>query len=251
MPQEGDSMTAPSGEPQAPGAPAAGIPTATTPGAPAPATPPVPATPPAPNPWEGFTWDGNVDALPADVAKAIRDARADAGKARTTAKATAAEEARAALAAQIAETLGLKTAEPPDAATLTQHLQQAQAEAAGKDVELRVWKAAVKAGADADAMFDSVSFLDEINDIEVEPGDFATFDAKVAEVIQKWQAGRSQAAAPPATGRPVTALRPGTLPNPGQPSLDDQIAEAQKAGRMRDVLRLQNQKLIGLSATTQ
>lgn len=49
--------------------------------------------------------------------------------------------------------------------------------------------------------------------------------------------------AAPTTRTPVEALRPGALPNPPNPSLDDQIAEAQKAGRWRDVIALQNQKL--------
>lgn len=49
--------------------------------------------------------------------------------------------------------------------------------------------------------------------------------------------------ATPGTRTPVEALRPGALPNPPAPSLDDQIAEAEKAGRWRDVLTLQNQKL--------
>jgi hypothetical protein len=54
-------------------------------------------------------------------------------------------------------------------------------------------------------------------------------------------------AVPPATApvgtTPVPALRPTTLPNPPALSLDDQIAVAQKAGKWRDVLSLQNQKL--------
>lgn len=47
----------------------------------------------------------------------------------------------------------------------------------------------------------------------------------------------------PASRTPVEALRPGALPTPPGPSLDEQIAEAQKAGNYRDVIRLQKQKL--------
>lgn len=46
---------------------------------------------------------------------------------------------------------------------------------------------------------------------------------------------------------PVEALRPGAMPNPADPSLDDQIAAANKAGNWREVLRLQNTKLANAS----
>jgi len=51
---------------------------------------------------------------------------------------------------------------------------------------------------------------------------------------------------PPAvpSGRtPVEALRPGALPNPPDPSIDDQIMAAQKAGDYKAVIRLNGQKM--------
>lgn len=51
---------------------------------------------------------------------------------------------------------------------------------------------------------------------------------------------------------PVAALRPGALPAAGEPSLDDRIAELSKEPRknLKELMRLQNQKLIDIVANT-
>jgi len=48
-----------------------------------------------------YKWDGKIESLPPEVQKVITEARADAGKARTTAKEQAAEEARTELLAKL------------------------------------------------------------------------------------------------------------------------------------------------------
>lgn len=206
---------------------------------PSPETSAAPAA--TPTPWEGFEWDGNVDALPGPVADAIRAARKDAGAARTNAKAQAAQEARDALIKELSAAAGHGTAEdPPDAAKLAEHLQQSRAETASVQVELRLLRLANKLGANADELLDSLSFRDAVDNLDVT--DWVDFDTKVTELI-----GQRQAAQPrqtgPVTHRPAEALRPGAMPTPMEPNLDDQIAEAQKSGNVRRVIALQNQKL--------
>lgn len=223
-------------QPEAEGVPAAGEPT--------------PVEPAQPSPWEGFEWDGNVDSLPAPVAKVIRDARKDSASARTTAKATAAQDARNELVSQFAEVLGLAKGEgetPPDPKALTEHLQRAQSENVQTQLELRVYKAAGKVGigaADVEKLLDSRAFSEEIDNLDV--SNLAEFDAAVTELIKGRMANQPQATV--TTGRtPVEALRPGALPNVPPPSLDEQIAAAQKAGNYRQVISLQNQKLANLT----
>lgn len=211
---------------------------------------PMPAAPTQPSPWEGFEWDGNVDSLPPPVAKVIRDARKDSASARTTAKATAAQDARNELVSQFAEVLGLAKGEgdaPPDPKALTEHLQRAQSENVQTQLELRVYKAAGKVGigaADVERLLDSRAFSEEIDNLDV--SNLAEFDTAVTELIKGRMANQPQATA--TTGRtPVEALRPGALPNVPPPSLDEQIAAAQKAGNYRQVISLQNQKLANLT----
>lgn len=71
-------------------------------------------------------------------------------------------------------------------------------------------------------------------------GDEATLKAQAERLASM----RAPVAPPPTTQRtPVEALRPGALPNVPPPSLDEQITAAQKAGDVRTVIALQNQKL--------
>lgn len=229
-------MTAPQGDPTtAPGAPAGPEPTT---------APPTPE-PAVPNPFDGWQWDGKVESLPKPLADEIGKLRKENGAARTNAKAAAAEEARQELLASVAEALGIGTAEaPPTPEELSQHLQASQAEAASMLAENRVLRIAAKFGVDADELLDSNRVVAAINAIadDLEPGDVAAFDAKATEIVQQWAASRPQPPTAPASRTPVAALRPGALPGAGEPNLDDQIAEAQKAGNFRAVIALQNRK---------
>lgn len=73
-------------------------------------------------------------------------------------------------------------------------------------------------------------------------------EADADELIASFPAPATPPATPPAPGRtPVEALRPGGLPNPPAPGLDEQIAAAMKDGNVRLALQLQNSKLANAS----
>jgi hypothetical protein len=175
--------------PQAPGAPEAG-PTSgepAPPGAPDPAPQPEAAPKPlqnkplgkpnaqapgAPEPKDDEQPKDDpkdVSALPDWAQKLIKDARADAGKARTSAKQQAANEARAELMAEFAKTLGLDTDGEPsvddlaaqleERQTRIQELEATQTEHAYRDA---IRTAASTLNADAEALLDSGSFRDAV-----------------------------------------------------------------------------------------
>jgi hypothetical protein len=126
------------------------------------ASDPKPAEPPKEDPKD-------VSALPDWAQKLIKDARADAGKARTTAKQQAAEEARTALLAEISKTLGLDVEGEPTVDDLAKQLDERQTrinelEAAQTEHAYRdaVRTAASAVSADAEALLDSGSFRDAV-----------------------------------------------------------------------------------------
>ncbi|TDB86280.1 hypothetical protein E1264_18470 [Actinomadura sp. KC216] len=125
--------------------------------------------------------EGDVSSLPEWAQKALRDARADAGKSRTTAKQKAADEARQDLAQQIGKALGLVKDgdDAPDPAKLAEQLTGAQEEGRQARVELAVYKAAGKNGGDPEALLDSRAFVKQLADIDPTDG------KKVAELIKK------------------------------------------------------------------
>ncbi|WP_060888664.1 hypothetical protein [Streptomyces scabiei] len=143
-------------------------------------TPPAPAAPPAPpaDPWASFQWDGKVESLPEPVAKVIREARAEAGKERTTAKENAAKEARE----QLLKELGLlKPDETPDPAKLAAELGDKDTRIGGLEgtvrsltVELAAYKAAPKHEANATALLDSRAFMESVAGLDPTAADFPT-----------------------------------------------------------------------------
>ena len=190
-----------------------------TPGAPAnaPTPNPTPAQPPA----QGNNAPGaapspateDVSTLPDWAQKQIRDLRAEAGKARTTAKQTAADEARTELAKQVAKALGIETGdEPPDPAALTEQIEQAQAQAWRSGVELNVYRIAGKLGGNPDALLDSLSFIDSLDDLtELDPrsDDFATqLEAKVQAALERNPSYKANGSAPGAPASAPNAPRP-------------------------------------------
>ena len=205
----------PEGEPPAPDPDPA--PTQTPPTDPAP-TPPVPTPPPttpAPKPAAQQTED--LESLPAWAQKLVREARAEAGKARTTAKQTAAEEARQETLAQVAKALGLGQGdEPVDPDELTRQIQEAQNATWVAGVELQVHRIAGRLGADAEALLDSNAFrdmLDDLVDDNPRTAEFATaLEAKVAAALEKHP---KKYALPVAT--PPTPAEP---PKPSAPKPD-------------------------------
>lgn len=218
-------MTAPTG-----GEPQAGQPT--TPPAPPPA-PGAPTNQPPADPWASYQWDGNVDSLPADVAKVIRDARADAAKNRTDPK-VAAQQARDTVVQDIAKALGIGTSdEPLDPAKLTEQLGQtrqqweaAEDHAASLAVENDVIRAAVRLGADPDKLLDSQRFCQEVDNLDfTDEADFRTkLDAKIKAAVEKDPTLRLAGQAPARVGADLTGGPGGTGARPA--SLGAAVAEA-------------------------
>lgn len=150
----------------------------------APAPPAAPTAPTAQAPT-ATAETGKVEDLPEWAQKIIRDSRDEAGKARTTAKANAAAEARDALAKEIGKALGLvKDDETPDPAKLTEQLTATQAQARQAAIELAVYKAAGKHSGDPIAILDSRTFLASVQALDPNGSDFPTaLDAAIKAAV--------------------------------------------------------------------
>ncbi|MBL1100139.1 hypothetical protein [Streptomyces coffeae] len=143
------------------------------------------------DPWADFQWDGKVDSLPDPVAKVIREAREEAGKARVVAKRNAADEARQELLASISKAIGLDEGEqPPTPDQLTEQLRQttgeltaAQEQAASAAIELHIFKTAQRLGANADTLLDSRAFCDAIDSLDT--SDPEAFNRAVEKTINE------------------------------------------------------------------
>lgn len=211
------------------------VPTASTPTEPAAAAPQTTPTPPA-----AGEWDGKVESLPGDVQKMIRDLRSEAASNRTTAKETAAAEARNALAQEIGKALGLVKDEAVDPAALTQQLTAKDAEAQQAKVALAVYQAAGAAGGDPSALLDSSSFLAKVNTLD--PSDGAAIAAAVTEAVT---ANPRLGATPVAPGVPAPNPAQGSAAS-GAPGFDEQIAAATKAGNHQLAIALKQRKAASL-----
>ncbi|MEU6279738.1 hypothetical protein [Streptomyces sp. NPDC047028] len=121
----------------------------------------------------------------ARLQKELKQANADAGKARTNAKKAAADEARTEIVQELGKAIGLikddKDA-PPDPAALTAQIEKATAAHRETAVELAVYRGAPKHGADPDALTDSRAFLKSIADLD--PAD-EEFTKKVNTAIKQ------------------------------------------------------------------
>lgn len=112
----------------------------------------------------------------------IEKLRRENGAARTTAKQQAADEARQTLTQEFGKILGLvKDDAQIDPAELTTQLTATQADAKASKLELAVYKAASTAKADAGALLDSRSFLEQVSTID--PTDSAALAAAISEAI--------------------------------------------------------------------
>ncbi|MFE6500765.1 hypothetical protein [Kitasatospora sp. NPDC057738] len=131
------------------------------------------------------TAGGDQAAEIARLTKELAAARSEAGKERTTAKETAAQEARNALVQDLGKALGLVKDEkdiPPDPAKLTAEIERATAAHRETSIELAVFKGAAKAGADPGALTDSRAFMASLGKLDPGADDFA---AKVGKAIEK------------------------------------------------------------------
>lgn len=117
--------------------------------------------------------EGDVSTLPAWAQKAISDARAEAGKSRTVAKANAAQAAEQALAQKIGQALGLvKDDQQATPEQLTQQLAESQKSARETAVHLAAYKAAQTEQARADRLLNSRSFTDKLAQLDPAAADF-------------------------------------------------------------------------------
>lgn len=209
--------------------------TPATPEAPATATPEPPKATPEPpkkaaSPWEDPT------AAKAEIERLRRENASD----RTSAKATAADEARKELAQTIGKALGLVNDEPVDPAELTKQLTATQAKAQQAALELAIFRSAPDASV-ANALLDSRSFLAKIADLD--PTDATAITAAVVEAVGSIPAlGKRSPAPNPAQGS--SASGPGTAGQLTQADLDglardNKYAEIDKAridGRLNTLL---------------
>ena len=205
--------------------------------------PPHPPTPTGAPAGHGDTID--IASLPEPVQKIIRDARAEASKARTTAKANAADEARKELAAQVAKALGIQVGdEPPDPAQLAAQVEAAKRQAATSALHLSVYQAAGQTGADPDRLLDSRSFLSHLDSAVTAAPGTAEFTTQITDAVKSWTDGHPQfktaGQAPAArSSAPITGG-----PGEGAPITEEQlrqmtpeqITEALAAGRLTHLL---------------
>ena len=204
----------------------------------APAPPAAPTAPTAQAPT-ATAETGKVEDLPEWAQKIIRDSRDEAGKARTTAKANAAAEARDALAKEIGKALGLvKDDETPDPAKLTEQLTATQAQARQAAIELAVYKAAGKHSGDPVAILDSRAFLASVQALDPNGSDFNTaVDAAIKAAVE---GNPKLKATAPAAGASTVQHAGGS--GEAARTLDAQIEEARKAGKHELAISLQRQK---------
>lgn len=186
-------MTQPT-DPQTP--PATVTDPATPPAAPPAAPPAVPAEPSTPPAADDTPW-----ADPVKAQAEIERLRSENAKARTNAKATAAEEARKALAGEIAKILDPNSSDtPPDPAQLTQQLTTTAAEAKQAKLELAVFRAAADSGANASALLDSRSFLAAVDSLDAT--DTAGITTAIQAAVQKDPRLKATPGAAPVGGAP-------------------------------------------------
>lgn len=159
----------------------------------------------------------DVSALPEWAQKLIKDARADAGKARTSAKQQAAEEARSQLMAEISKTLGLDTDGEPTVDDLRSQLEELQSEkaaleAAQTETSYReaVRTAASTLNADTEALLDSGSFRDAVAEELDEDFTDEQLTAAVAKVAKEYakKPRFAKQAAPARSGGEITGGPP-------------------------------------------
>ena len=227
-------MTAPTSSP-APGAPADAGTGGQAPTGTQPPTAPQQQTGQAPDPQQG-TSSGQQDiaSLPDWAQKIITETRAEAAKHRTE-KLSAAQQAQEAQQQRdaVLAALGLApdgTNAPPDPATLTAQIEQAQATAWANAVELTVTRTALAAGVDAERLLDSRAFIDSLDEFTDEDPTSPEFRTKLDAHIQAYVAQHPAFKATPGVPRPDPSQ--GAQPG-GSLSYADQAQEALAKGDVR------------------
>lgn len=162
---------------------------------------------PAQQPQQG-TDPQAIDSLPDWAQKQIRDLRAENATHRTG-KQTATQQAQAAQEklTAVLKAAGLNpdgTEAAPDPAALAQQLEERTATAWVNAVELAVFRTASAAGANADALLDSRTFidsLDALSDVDPASAEFKTkLDAHVRQYVKDHPQYTTQPAGPARSG---------------------------------------------------
>lgn len=169
----------------------------------------------------------------------IAELRRENAEARV-AKKSAAEAARTEIADQIGRTLGfVKDNAPVDPGELMTQLTAAQQAARQSSLELAVYQAADAAEANPAALLDSRKFLASVS--ELDPSDTTSLVTAMSEAIEQ----------NPLLGRGTQQPRV-MKPNPAQgrsasppESLQERVVAAEKAGNVRESLRLKSAQLLG------
>lgn len=172
------------------------------------------------------------------AAKAIADLRRENASHRT--KLNEFTNSDAAFKQNMAKLLGLADAEP-DPAALTEQLTKAQSEARQRAVELAVYRAAGKSGADGDALLDSRSFLNSVNGLDPASTDFGQLvsDA-VAAAISANTRLKTTAPAAARSGGEFTTAPAGAGAQWSMADIEkaspDQINKARESGLLRNLM---------------
>lgn len=148
---------------------------------------PAPAAPSQPQDPESSKQPGEQgleNASRDDLVAQIRELRRENAKDRTSAKETAANEARNEVVQSIGKALGIieDGGDAPDAEQLTQQLTEQTQAAKQAQLELSVYRAASKQGADADALLDSRSFLEKVT--ELDPSKTADIETAIQDAVK-------------------------------------------------------------------
>lgn len=180
---------------------------------------------------------GSVEDLPEWAQKVIRQTR-DEAAANRTAK-TAAEKAQQQTLDNIAKALGLKEDGKLTADQLAEKLNASDGKAKSALTENAVLRAATKAGADAEALLDSRSFLAKLTDLDPTAGDFADKVEHAVKAACKDNPKLKTVRAAGASGAEFTGGSgdEGQITETQLKSMTpDQIAEALNKGRLAHLL---------------
>lgn len=158
-------------------------------------------------------WDGKIESLPPAVQKLITDARADAGKARTTAKETAAQEARDELLRKLGLTKDGEPAETPE--QLAEKLASRETQLYNLRVETALAKSAKAHGGDEDLVTAVLAHSGQLDDLDPDADDFTSkLDALVKAAVE----GNPKLKAAQAAGVSGGQFAGGTGEGKGRPS---------------------------------
>jgi hypothetical protein len=184
-----------------------------------------------PKPKPPVKKDEDPAAELARLRKELKQANADAAKARTTAKKNAAEEAKAELVQQMGRALGLikdDKDEAPDPAKLTAEIERATAAHRETAIELAIYRSAGKHGADPDALTDSRTFLNSIKDLDPSDEGFAkAVNTAIKKAVDDNPKLKSAPAAPERTSSDFNGGAGGS----SEPQTIDEIRAARRKRR--------------------